>query len=174
MAGLILFLLGYGFLMAEFVDDLLRQFAMVQIHKSWGFVAFVLVALRLVWRGLNREHPALPDHMSRLEKLAANLSHLGLYALMLIMPLSGWLMSSASPLQETFGIKNMVFGLFEMPDPFQPGSEALEEVFETIHFARRLGADRGGSGPCGGGTLAPFHPPGHDPETDDLGRVIGV
>lgn len=134
MAGLIFFMLGFGFYMAYAVEDPLQQFALVQIHKSWGFVAFALVGLRLIWRAMNRVHPALPDHMSRLEKTCANLGHLGLYALMFIMPISGWLMSSASTLQELFGIRNEVFGLFELPDPFQPGSESLEAVFSTIHF----------------------------------------
>jgi cytochrome b561 len=52
---------------------------------------------------------------------------------MLSLPLSGWLMSSASPLQVDYGISNMVFGLFEMPDPFSSGSKVLSEQFKLIH-----------------------------------------
>ena len=42
-------------------------------------------------------------------------------------------MVSASPLQEAWGLKNLVFTWFEMPDPFQPGSEGLENIFKSIH-----------------------------------------
>jgi cytochrome b561 len=53
---------------------------------------------------------------------------------MFAMPISGWLMSSASPLQDLYGIQNMVFDLFEMPDPFIPGDSDLEELFSSIHY----------------------------------------
>lgn len=133
ISGIILFLLGLGFYTANIVTDVFEQFGLVQIHKSWGFTVFALVLLRLVWRLLNPT-PALPADMPRWERSAAHLGHLALYALMIAMPLSGWLMASASELQELYGVKNMVFGLFEMPDPFVPGSSDLEEVFSNIHF----------------------------------------
>ncbi|UWQ07298.1 cytochrome b [Aliiroseovarius crassostreae] len=132
-AGVILFCLGLGIYMTQWVTDALAQFPLIQTHKSWGFVAFVLAGLRIVWRLMNRA-PDMPDHMLAHERLTAHLGHLALYALMLIMPLSGWLMASASPLQDTFGIKNKVFDLFEMYDPFVPGDKALSELFATVHF----------------------------------------
>ena len=130
---MILGLLGLGFYMANFVDDVFEQFNLTQIHKSWGFTVFVLVLLRMIWRFMNPT-PALPAAMSPVEKGLAHGGHLALYALMFAMPLSGWLMSSASTLQELYGVKNKVFGLFEMPDPFVPGSSELEEIFANIHF----------------------------------------
>lgn len=133
IGGIILFLLGLGFYTAEIVTDVYEQFGLVQIHKSWGFTVFILVLIRLVWRLLNPT-PALPADMPGWERALAHLGHLGLYAMMIVMPLSGWLMSSASELQEMYGIKNMVFGLFEMPDPFQPGDKGLEEFFANVHF----------------------------------------
>lgn len=132
MAAVILFMLGLGIYMADFVTDTYAQFDLIQIHKSWGFVAFVLALIRVVWRATHKPAPALPQ-TPHLQHLAAEGAHLALYVLMFLMPLSGWLMASASPLQDSYGIKNMVFGLFAMPDPFQPGSSALEGVFSTIH-----------------------------------------
>lgn len=132
MAALILFMLVLGFYMADFVTDTYERFALVQLHKSWGFVAFVLALLRLLWRFANPA-PELPAHMGALERFLAHAGHWALYALMVALPLSGWLMASASELQEMYGIKNMVFGLFEMPDPFKPGNRALGEVFAAIH-----------------------------------------
>ncbi|MEM7506896.1 MAG: cytochrome b [Pseudomonadota bacterium] len=133
MAVLILFMLGLGAYMANFVDDIYQQFELFQLHKSWGFVAFALAVLRILWRLINPA-PAMPEGMSRPERVFAKAGHLALYVLIVVMPLSGWLMSSASTLQDTYGIKNMVFGLFELPDPFVPGGEDLEKLFATIHF----------------------------------------
>jgi len=137
MAVIIIGLLCVGFYMANFVSDIYVQFGLTQDHKSWGFVAFSLALLRVIWRFVNPT-PALPDGMSGIERLAAHAGHYGLYACMFVMPLSGWLMSSASTLQDTYGVKNMVFGAFELPDPFIPGSESLEAIFSTIHFGAAI------------------------------------
>lgn len=133
-AGVILFLLFLGAYMGLLVEDVLEQFRLVQIHKSWGFVAFTLALIRILWRLTHRTTPALPDSMTWIERAMAHLGHLGLYAMMIIMPVSGWLMASASPLQDRFGVKNKVFDLFEMYDPFVPGNEALSDIFAEVHF----------------------------------------
>ncbi|QIE55400.1 cytochrome b [Pikeienuella piscinae] len=133
IAALIFFMLGLGFYMAELVSDIYEQFALVQLHKSWGFTVFVLVLIRIVWRLMNRT-PDAPPHAGAAERTFARLGHYALYALMLALPLSGWLMASASELQEMYGIRNMVFGLFELPDPFQPGDKTLEEWLRAVHF----------------------------------------
>lgn len=139
MAVIIIGLLVMGFIIAEILTDtdsdtLLLKFDLTQDHKSWGFIAFALACLRIVWRLVNPT-PALPDGMSGLERMLAHAGHWGIYVCMFLMPVSGWLMASASPLQDAYGIKNMVFGLFELPDPFVPGSEELVELFATIHAA---------------------------------------
>ncbi|MEM9370706.1 MAG: cytochrome b [Pseudomonadota bacterium] len=135
--AVILFLLVVGTYMNNFVDDVYEQFALFQTHKSWGVVAFMLGVLRLVWRAINST-PELPNTMNGIERLGAKASHLLLYLLVILMPLSGWLMASASPLQDSYGIKNMVFGIFELPDPFVPGSMELEAIFSTIHTAAAI------------------------------------
>ena len=134
MAALILFMLGLGFWMTSGVDDLLRRFELTQTHKSWGFVVFTLAILRIIWRLVDRTTPNLPSHMSRPHRFAARAAHLGLYALMLVMPISGWLMASASPLQDVFGIQNRVFDLFNLYDPFIPGNQELTDLFASVHF----------------------------------------
>jgi cytochrome b561 len=133
MGGVIVFMLGLGFYTAEFVTDVYEKFSLVQLHKSWGFVVFALALVRLVWR-LSGRTPQLPAGVGRLPRLAARGGHLALYTLMVAMPLTGWLMASASTLQDLYGIKNMVFALFEMPDPFIPGDAALEAIFADLHF----------------------------------------
>jgi cytochrome b561 len=132
MAGLILFQLGLGVWMVRVVSDIYQQFWLYQTHKSWGFVIFSLALLRVGWRLANRE-PEPPAGTGPVEAALARGAHLALYALMLAQPVSGWLMASASPLQDEFGLKNMVFTWFELPDPFRPGSKALESVLKSVH-----------------------------------------
>ena len=134
MALLILGMLGLGLYTANIAESLSERFELVQLHKSFGFLVFVLAVLRLIWRFCNRHNPALPPDMQPWERIAAHISHIALYILMFAMPLTGWLMASASRAKEDLGIRNMVFGLFEMPDPIVPGDNALAETFGTIHF----------------------------------------
>lgn len=143
MAIVIIGLLVMGFYIAEILtgtdsDTLLEKFNLTQDHKSWGFVAFTLALMRVIWRLFNPS-PALPEGMSAIERLLAHGGHYGLYFCMFLMPLSGWLMASASPLQDAYGIKNKVFATFELPDPFVPGSEELVGLFANIHALAGLG-----------------------------------
>ena len=138
MAALILYQLGMGIWMTNFVDDLLVRFDLTQTHKSWGFVIFALALVRLVWRLANRAAPDLPAGTPRWQEHAAQVSHAMLYLLMLVLPLSGWAMSAASPTQDLLGIQNTVFGWFSMPDPWVPGVKSVEEAAQTIHFVGGL------------------------------------
>jgi cytochrome b561 len=135
MALMIFFMIAGGLRMTA-EKDLIAQFAMVQQHKSFGFVVFTLAVLRVVWR-LANPTPALPDTMPGWQKTASHASHLALYALIIAIPLSGWLMVTSSPLNDVDAypvqIRNMVFGLFEMPDLFATGEEALSHMLRNVH-----------------------------------------
>lgn len=139
MAVLILGLLALGFYMVEVLgdapDSMLRRFELTQTHKSFGVVAFVLAVVRIGWRWMNAT-PSVPGGC-RLTAVMAHAGHLALYACMIVLPVSGWLMASASPLNDPdafFVVRNMVFGLFELPDPFPRGDEALTDFFGAVHF----------------------------------------
>jgi cytochrome b561 len=67
---------------------------LVSIHKPLGIAILVLALFRLVVR-LRRGAPPLPESMPQPLKLAAHLSHLAFYALMIALPLLGWGMLSA-------------------------------------------------------------------------------
>ena len=59
------------------------------LQASAGFALFVLIAIRLWWRW---KHPPPPSFSSSpFEIIAAKLSHLALYAGMVLIPLTGWL-----------------------------------------------------------------------------------
>src|ERR1700721_1488505 len=68
-------------------------------HKEWGFVVLGLLIIRLVWRAINvTPNLSLP----LLEHIAARLVHWAFYLLLIAMPLTGWLMSSASGVSVSF------------------------------------------------------------------------
>ncbi len=138
MAALIVGMLGFGFWLSfGFNPGDPAKMDLVQLHKSFGFAVFALACLRLAWRAVNPA-PALPAGMSGFERTASHGVHLTLYGLMFAMPLSGWLMASASRFNDAdnypMQIRNMVFGLFELPDPIDPGSDNLTELFAAVHF----------------------------------------
>jgi cytochrome b561 len=136
MAALILYQLALGLRMVR-VDDLLARFALTQVHKSWGVAIFVLALLRVGWR-LANPRPPLPAAMPGWERRAALASHAALYVLMLALPITGWLLASASPVQDLLRMENLVFGRFALPDPFVPGSEALDRAFRAVHAGAAL------------------------------------
>lgn len=113
-------------------------------HKWLGVTVLGLVALRLLARLLSPA-PAYPDSMSPWQKKAASLTHVGLYALMFAVPLSGYFYTSAA------GYPVVYLGLFELPTFIAPNPELkpiLKEVHETLttvmlvvvglHFAAAL------------------------------------
>jgi len=66
----------------------------IDTHKSIGITVLGLFLLRLFWRAGHRP-PPLPSSYPNWERIGAHAAHLGLYALMLGLPLSGWLHDSA-------------------------------------------------------------------------------
>ena len=100
-------------------------------HKWIGVTIFLLAVLRVAWRSTHRP-PQLPAAMPLWEKLAANTVHYLLYALIFIVPLSGWLMSSAK------GVQTVWFGVLPLPDLLAKNKELgdlLKEVHESLNIA---------------------------------------
>ena len=77
-------------------------------HKSIGVTVLGLIALRIVWR-LIAGAPAYAEPLGKLTQVASRAGHLALYALMIAMPVSGYLASIAG------GRAVSWFGLFELP-----------------------------------------------------------
>jgi cytochrome b561 len=99
-------------------------------HKWIGVTIFLLAVLRVAWRGTHRP-PALPEAMPRWERIAADTVHYLLYALILAIPLSGWLMSSAK------GVQTVWFGVLPLPDLLAKDKalgDLLKEVHEVLNF----------------------------------------
>jgi cytochrome b561 len=78
------------------------------VHKSIGATVLGLVVLRIMWR-LIVGAPAYTEPLGPLTHAAARTGHLALYALMIAMPVSGYLTSTAG------GNEVSWFGLFSLP-----------------------------------------------------------
>lgn len=103
-------------------------FEFIQLHKSIGFLLLGLVVLRLGWRFANLT-PRLPAEVGHLERQAAPAAHFALYALQLVLPLTGWALVSASVLE----IPSMPFDLFVMPNLPVSISDAGEAWWRATH-----------------------------------------
>ena len=73
-------------------DGLVRP--AINLHKSIGLTVLGLVLLRLLWR-FAHPPPPLPRAISRAERLGAHAAHIVLYALILSLPISGYVHDSA-------------------------------------------------------------------------------
>lgn len=134
IALLILGALLLGVVMTSLAPADRLTFSLYQWHKSLGVLIFVLSLGRLGWR-LADPPPPLPAGMAGWERAAARAVHGLLYALMLGMPLIGWMLVSASP----WNIPTTPFGLFTLPHlPWladQPDKQLLEAMFKRAHVA---------------------------------------
>ena len=109
-------------------DDLpngLRKLQLLAWHKSFGMLILILAVVRLAWR-FGNPVPAPPADMPRWQQLAAAGTHRLLYLLILLQPITGWVMSSYKNYPVSF------FGLFQWPDLVAPDA-GMHEVFEEIH-----------------------------------------
>ncbi len=129
IAVLIFGMLGLGF----YMTGLSLSPTKLQIyswHKWAGVTIFLLVLFRLAWR-IGHRPPELPQHMGAIERFAAHAGHHLLYVLMLAIPLSGWLMSSAK------GIQTVWFGVLPLPDLLDK-DKALGDLLQTVHLSLNL------------------------------------
>jgi len=104
-AAVILFLLAHGAWMTEFAprESRLLHYA---THAEWGYALLCLMVLRLLWRWASVV-PALPAESKPWERMAAHISHWGLYALILAAALSGWALAGTGrrPFDMMFGLQ---------------------------------------------------------------------
>ncbi len=96
-------------------------------HKWAGVSIALLLLLRIGWR-LGHRPPASAAGMPHWQQLAAASTHHLLYLLMLAIPLSGWLMSSA------LGFQTVYFGVLPLPDLIGKNKE-LGELLKTVHMS---------------------------------------
>ena len=117
-------------------DDSVRS--VVDAHKSTGITVLGLVLLRILWR-IGHPPPPMPTRYERWERIAAHAAHGVLYALMLLLPLSGWMHDSAWKGAAThpmtlYGVVPWPrIGWIESVEPVR--KEELHALFGWLHVA---------------------------------------
>ena len=125
---LIFTLIACGFTLGHYMVDLplspmkLRYFSW---HKWLGVTVFMFAVVRIVWRATHPVPPP-PIGMPAWQKAAAGASHMMLYILIIAIPLSGWLFSSAA------GVPTVYLGLIPLPDLLSK-DKPLSQFLEQIH-----------------------------------------
>ena len=133
IAAFVIANIALGLIMGDLPRSDPNKFTIIQIHKSIGLTVLVLSVIVVLWRLMNPP-PPLPA-MSSAMRYSAKAVHYLLYFLIVAIPLSGWIMVSASPL----GNSTPWFFLFGWPNlPFFAGMtrEAIHpyrELWQTTH-----------------------------------------
>lgn len=118
------------FLLGQYMTGLQLSPAKLKLysyHKWIGVTIFLLVLIRLAWRVWQRPPPP-PASMLAWEHSAAGIAHFFLYALTLAIPVSGWLMSSAS------GFQVVYLGLLPIPDLLAKNKDTADQL-KQLHEA---------------------------------------
>ncbi|MBA16710.1 MAG: cytochrome B [Sphingomonas sp.] len=109
-----------------FHESLFDPRQVMPIHKSIGMTVLILSIGRLFWR-LGHRAPPLPPELPSWEKMAAKAMHGLLYALILLLPLTGWAMSSDPERPRPISW----FGLFDFP--ILPTGKAIAGFSHEAH-----------------------------------------
>jgi cytochrome b561/polyisoprenoid-binding protein YceI len=91
-------------------------YAIFQLHKSIGITILLLSLFRLAWK-LTHKSPPPPEGQPNWERLASHVVHWGFYIIMIGLPLTGWILVSASRIS----IPTVLYGAIPWPHlPFLP------------------------------------------------------
>jgi cytochrome b561 len=108
----------------------------LDLHKSFGITVLGLAVLRLLWRAIHKP-PPLPATYRPWETKSAHLTHWALYALIFLVPFSGWVHDSAwkgapgHPFYLYWVIPFFRFGFIQNMDP--AAKEALHSNAFIVH-----------------------------------------
>ncbi len=96
-------------------------------HKWIGVTVFALAVARVAWRVFNPV-PVVPPHLPHWQKRAAAATHLLLYVLIVVIPITGWLYSSAA------GVPTVYLGMWQLPD-LVAKDKALAAQLKLVHVS---------------------------------------
>ncbi len=91
-------------------------------HKLAGFILLWLMVIRVIYR-LAVGAPPKPHDMPKWQSFAAGAVHVGLYAVLILLAISGWRGISYFPALD-------IFGLFSLPALHNPDQAAAKQVFQ--------------------------------------------
>lgn len=114
-----------GFYLQEIPRNTPARGWWVNLHKSTGLVLLALILVRIGWRLAHRP-PPLPAVVSATQRRLAAWGHFVLYAVMIALPLTGYVASNFSK----WGVK--FFNVIELP-PWGPQDKRLYDLFNDTH-----------------------------------------
>lgn len=131
IALIIFYMIGLGLWMVDLPmqhelpegEESVRAFWFLQ-HKSLGLTVALLIALRVIWRVTHRS-PPLPDSIPSWQQRFSSVVHYLLYAVMIAMPITGYLQSMYSQYDTHFW--NITLPRLAV------ASESSRETFSDIH-----------------------------------------
>ena len=132
IAILILGMLGVGKYMVSLEESEPLRFLLTQWHKTFGVTALVLIVFRMLWR-LTHRPPMLPGDLKPWELRVAEITHILLYLLIILIPVSGWIMVSASPLDLPTVLFNWIHWPHLAPFDSLPNKADISGLFAEIH-----------------------------------------
>src|ERR1700761_883749 len=108
-------------------------FALTQLHKSIGITVLLLSLIRLGWR-VDTPPPPEPAGLKPWERGLSQVVHWGFYVIMIGMPLTGWILVSASKT----AIPTLLYGVVHWPNI--PGvGDLAPAAKESWHKAGEVG-----------------------------------
>ena len=125
LAILILGLIALGWVITKLDYGNPWYYQSFTIHMSVGLLVLILVLIKLIWTKISPLPKPLPS-LLRWEIIASKAMHHTLVLMMVLIPISGYLMSVATGSGISF------FGLFDIPSLMsKPGQE---QFFGTLHY----------------------------------------
>lgn len=103
-----------------------RKLEWYLVHKSIGLTVLLLTSVRVGLRAVRPPPP--PVAMPAWQRRAAHASHALLYVLLLAIPLSGWIYSSAT------GVQVVYLGVLPLPN-LVPKDRALADALRLVHVS---------------------------------------
>ncbi len=128
VAALIAAAFWMGLVMVDLPFSPLR-FRLYNWHKWLGIAVLALSALRLMWRVLGHRPPPLPAGIPAWQLSAYRATHLVFYALFFLVPLLGWLYTSA------VGVPVVWLGWLPLPDLIAVNKPFGDGVLKPLHSA---------------------------------------
>ncbi|WP_432770489.1 MAG: cytochrome b [Sphingopyxis sp.] len=119
--------------LAMLTEDMPREThrAAMDIHKALGITILLLSVLRILWR-IGHKSPPLPAATPAWQRPLSGIVHFLFYALLILLPLSGWMWMSAADRPVDY------FGLFTVPSivgPSESLADAMHDRHETLGLA---------------------------------------
>lgn len=124
-ALIVLFVIPAGLVMTNVGPGALQN-SLYDLHRSFGVLVFAIALARVLIRA-GHGAPGPAPGLTTFERYASVAVHYAMYALLIAMPLIGWLMTSA------YRVDVSVFGLFTLPHLVAENEDTFK-LFQRMHF----------------------------------------